>query len=78
MPDGQPRGRIVVCSGDGIHATRADALDDAIAQPGGRRLRSLDDAAPEWRGSLTIVRFWHTADMLNALTNVRFWGQSGQ
>jgi hypothetical protein len=24
------------------------------------------------------VRFWHIADMLNALTNVRFWGQSGR
>jgi hypothetical protein len=23
------------------------------------------------------VRYWHKADMLNALTNVRFWGQSG-
>jgi hypothetical protein len=23
------------------------------------------------------VRFWHIADMPNALTNVRFWGQSG-
>jgi len=23
------------------------------------------------------VRFWHKADMLNALTNVRFWGQTG-
>ena len=23
------------------------------------------------------VRSWHKADMLNALTNVRFWGQSG-
>ena len=23
------------------------------------------------------VCFWHKADMLNALTNVRFWGQSG-
>ena len=22
-------------------------------------------------------RIWHKADMLNALTNVRFWGQSG-
>ena len=22
-------------------------------------------------------RFWHKADMLNALTNVGFWGQSG-
>jgi hypothetical protein len=22
------------------------------------------------------VRSWHKADMLNALTNVRFWGQS--
>ena len=24
------------------------------------------------------VGYWHKADMLNALTNVRFWGQSGQ
>jgi len=24
------------------------------------------------------VCLWHKADMLNALTNVRFWGQSGQ
>jgi hypothetical protein len=23
------------------------------------------------------VCFWHNADMLNAPTNVRFWGQSG-
>ena len=23
------------------------------------------------------VRYWHEADMFNALTNVRFWGQSG-
>ena len=23
------------------------------------------------------VTFWHRADMLNALTNVRFWEQSG-
>ena len=23
------------------------------------------------------VRLWHKADMLNAPTNVRFWGQSG-
>ena len=23
------------------------------------------------------VRLWHKADMLNALTNVRFWWQSG-
>ena len=23
------------------------------------------------------VRFWHKADKLNGLTNVRFWGQSG-
>ena len=23
------------------------------------------------------VGYWHKADMLNALTNVRFWGQSG-
>jgi hypothetical protein len=31
-----------------------------------------------WRSSLASdVRFWHKADMLNALTNVRFWRQSG-
>ena len=24
------------------------------------------------------VRYWHKADLLNALTNVRFWGQSGR
>ena len=24
------------------------------------------------------VCLWHEADMLNALTNARFWGQSGQ
>jgi hypothetical protein len=24
------------------------------------------------------VCLWHLADMLNALTNVRFWGQNGQ
>jgi hypothetical protein len=24
------------------------------------------------------VRYWHKADMLNALANVRFCGQSGQ
>jgi hypothetical protein len=24
------------------------------------------------------VRFWHKADILNALENVGFWGQSGQ
>jgi hypothetical protein len=23
------------------------------------------------------VGYWHKADMLNALTNVRFWGQFG-
>jgi hypothetical protein len=27
--------------------------------------------------SLAHVGYWHKADMLNALTNVRFWGQSG-
>jgi hypothetical protein len=26
---------------------------------------------------VAYVRSWHKADMLNALTNVRFWGQSG-
>ena len=54
MPDSQPCGRIVVCTRDRIHDTRADALDDAIAQPGGRRLRSLHDAPQGWRGPLKI------------------------
>ena len=27
--------------------------------------------------ALERCRYWHKADMLNALTNVRFWGQSG-
>jgi hypothetical protein len=26
--------------------------------------------------ALADVRYWHKADMLNALTNVRSWGQS--
>jgi hypothetical protein len=30
------------------------------------------------RPTLTEVRFWHKADMLNALTNVRFYGQSAR
>ena len=29
------------------------------------------------RDRLSHVRFWHLADMLNALTNVRFWEQTG-
>jgi hypothetical protein len=36
--------------------------------------------AKAWREGLprlANVRFWHKADMLNALTTVRFWGQSG-
>jgi hypothetical protein len=34
----------------------------------------------QFRNVLTAhdVRYWHKADMLNALPNVRFWGQSGQ
>jgi hypothetical protein len=34
------------------------------------------DAAAEL-SSKADVRLWHKADMLNALTNVRFWEQSG-
>ena len=34
------------------------------------------DPAPLLKGPATLdVRFWHKADMLYALTNVRFWGQ---
>jgi len=34
-------------------------------------------ATKQWLGLVLNVCFWHKADMLNALTNVRFWGQSG-
>jgi hypothetical protein len=30
--------------------------------------------ASSTQGVLSDVGFWHKADMLNALTNVRFWG----
>jgi hypothetical protein len=29
------------------------------------------------RRGTRYVRYWHKADMLNPLANVRFWGQSG-
>jgi hypothetical protein len=29
-----------------------------------------------WVGAIHHVRFWHIADMLNAPTNVRFWGKA--
>jgi hypothetical protein len=29
------------------------------------------------RRQMLLSSYWHKADMLNALTNVRFWGQSG-
>ena len=50
--------------------------------PRRRRLliASTVDAGRSWESSSRWrqeVRFWHKADMLNALTNVRFWGQSG-
>ena len=35
-------------------------------------------ATKQWLGLVLNVCYWHKADMLNALTNVRFWGQSGQ
>ena len=38
-----------------------------------RRRRALIDPVPE-ADSLADVGYWHKADMLNALTNVRFWG----
>ena len=43
------------------------------------RPRLAADFALEHSHSLTLahVRLWHKADMLNALTNVRFGGQSG-
>ena len=28
-------------------------------------------------GQVSEVRYWHRADMLNALTHVRFWEQTG-
>ena len=44
----QPCGRIVVCTGGGIHAARADAFDDAVALPSRRRLCGLHDAPLGW------------------------------
>jgi hypothetical protein len=35
----------------------------------GSKIRALKEAI-----TLPDVRLWHKADMLNALTNVRFWG----
>jgi hypothetical protein len=43
-----------------------------ICNTGGRR--SPDESTGD-RSSHD--RYWHKADMLNALTNVGFWGQSG-
>ena len=43
---------LLFVAGDGIHNTRADALDDAIAQLGGGRLGRLHDAPPGSGGSL--------------------------
>ena len=48
MPDGEPCGRIVVCTGGGIHAARADPFDDAVALPSRRRLCGLHDAPLGW------------------------------
>ena len=42
-------------------------------QRGSSYIPTLDSEA----GGRADVRLWHKADMLNALTNVRFWGQSG-
>jgi hypothetical protein len=38
---------------------------------------SVDDGN-EQGGGVFDVCSWHKADTLNALTNVRFWGQSGR
>ena len=41
-----------------------------------RSLPRLREAASSTTAKFD-VRFWHKADMLNALTNVRYWGQNG-
>jgi hypothetical protein len=48
----------------------------------GKPKSRISDASAFARSAATaIIRchvcLWHKADMLNALTNVRFWGQSG-
>jgi hypothetical protein len=43
----------------------------------GRQTGSLIKANDRAEQVTVDVRSWHKADMLNALTNVRFWGQSG-
>jgi hypothetical protein len=45
-------------------------------------INAAKKAAPDLRRAILAaqvsdVRFWHKADMLNALTNVRLWGLGG-
>jgi hypothetical protein len=39
------------------------------------KISAVDDQAVR---PCSIGCLWHKADMLNALANIRFWGQSGQ
>jgi hypothetical protein len=51
-------------------------VTDAPAQ---MRNEAAQGLIPDFRliESWSHVSFWHNADMLNALTNVRCWGKSG-
>ena len=62
----QPCGRIVVCSGDGIHNTPADALGYTIAKLGGGRVGRLHDAPPRWRSTVTLPQDHRLASGFNA------------
>ena len=41
-------------------------------------VKAKDYVFTAYRVNGATVGFWHKADMLNALTDLRFWGQSGQ
>src|SRR6478736_1688426 len=53
----------------------ADGLTSVIPIPGWHHGSATMLLRPILDG--TLVRYWHKADMLNALANVRFWAQSG-
>jgi hypothetical protein len=60
------------------HSGDNELLGQSLVTPGGLLPSVCQGAASNRVGRVCDVRLWHKADMLNALTNVRFWGQSGQ
>jgi hypothetical protein len=59
----------------GCRTPSADCLIIHKQSKYGERLgRHEDGSTAILAGTMRNVRFWHKADMLNALTDVRFWG----